>query len=81
MNPIKTSIMLITLSSLISCSSLKKSEQQKKGLDTDPKPPLVTMPEVRKLWVPDKIEGNKFETGHYIYILEKTSTWSQSNDK
>jgi uncharacterized membrane protein YebE (DUF533 family) len=52
-----------------------------KGFEKDPKIPSVTMPVVRKMWVPDRIDGNKFEAGHYIYILEKTSTWSNYNDK
>ena len=72
---------------LVGYSAFKQQEKKTmslppiKGFDKEPKLPSVTMPVVRKMWVPDKIEGNKFEAGHFIYILEKTSTWSQSNDK
>ena len=72
---------------LVGYSAFKQQEKKAaalppiKGFDKEPKLPSVTMPVVRKMWVPDKIEGNKFEAGHFIYILEKTSTWSQSNDK
>ena len=62
----------------------KKLDQlppQIKGFEKEQKIPMVTMPTVRKIWTPDKIDGNKFEAGHFIYILEKTSTWSNSNDK
>lgn len=52
-----------------------------KDFEKDPKTPSVTTPEVRRLWVPDKIDGNKYETGHWIFILEKTTTWGQSNEK
>ncbi len=40
------------------------------------KKPSFTSPEVRKIWVPDKIEGNKFIKGHEIYVLERGSVWT-----
>jgi len=41
--------------------------------------PFVTKPEVRSLWVPDKIEddGRRYIEGHRVYLLEKQSTFSQ----
>ena len=75
------------LGGLIGYSAHKQNEKKLqslpdiKGFGKDPKVPSVTMPEVRRVWVPDKIDGNKYETGHWIYILDKTSTWSQSDDR
>lgn len=43
----------------------------------DSKTPFLTAPKVRKIWVPEKIENDKFIEGHYMWILEKTSSWSQ----
>lgn len=40
------------------------------------KAPFLTEPKVLKVWVPEKIEGDKFIEGHYMWILEKTSFWS-----
>ena len=41
--------------------------------------PFVTKPEVRSIWVPDKIEddGRRYIEGHRVYLLEKQSTFSQ----
>ncbi len=39
--------------------------------------PFLTKPEVRSIWVPDKIEGNQYIQGHRIFIIEKQSGWSR----
>ncbi len=44
---------------------------------TDNKSPFLTAPKVRKVWIPEKIENDKFIEGHYMWVLEKTSSWSQ----
>lgn len=41
------------------------------------KSPMLTNPKVRKVWIPEKIEGDKYIEGHYMWILEKTTIWSQ----
>lgn len=62
---------------LASCASMKKNKDQ----PSDPshqedKTPSLTAPKVRRVWVPAKIEGDKYIDGHYMYVIEKTSTWS-----
>ena len=42
----------------------------------DPKTPLLTSPKVRRVWVPAKIEGEKYIDGHFMFVIEKTSGWS-----
>lgn len=37
--------------------------------------PALTMPEVRRVWVPSRIEGNKFIDAHWIYLIDRQSTW------
>jgi hypothetical protein len=39
--------------------------------------PSITSPEINRIWVPEKIEGNKYIEGHYIYLIDKQSVWSQ----
>ncbi|MCX6126036.1 MAG: hypothetical protein NTV34_14990 [Proteobacteria bacterium] len=38
-------------------------------------PPSLTKPVVRRVWVDDKVEGEKLVRGHWLYILEKNSEW------
>lgn len=54
----------------------KETELLKKNRATT-KYPFLNKPEVRSIWIPDKIEGNKFEEGHFIYLIDKPSSWSQ----
>lgn len=41
--------------------------------------PLLTRPEVRSIWIPDKIDANgtRWEQGHYMYMIDKQSTFSE----
>ena len=64
---------------LVSCTTPNKHintniNQKNKN---DNKSPFLTAPKVRKVWIPEKIENDKFIEGHYMWVLEKTSSWSQ----
>ena len=57
------------------CASMKKNtssttEQYK------PHVPGLKNAEVKTIWIPDKIEGNRFEEGHYMHLIDKQTTWS-----
>ena len=39
------------------------------------KMPGLKNAEVKTIWVPDKIDGNRWEVGHYLYVIDKPSTW------
>ena len=41
----------------------------------DPKTPYLKNAEVKTLWIPDRIEGNKYEEGHFVHIIDKQATW------
>jgi hypothetical protein len=41
------------------------------------KVPALNRPEVRTLWVPERIEHDRFIEGHRIFIIDKQSTWSR----
>lgn len=72
-------IAILAVVSLSSCTSMKK----KSSIDTNQsntsndKSPALTSPKVRKVWVPEKIEGDKYIEGHWMWVLERTTTWSQ----
>ena len=39
--------------------------------------PNLTKPEVRRIWEPERVDGNRFIHGHFIDVLERNSEWSQ----
>jgi len=57
----------------------EKARQAKSGSKKtdDTKVPSLTSPEVRRVWVPEKIDGGKFIEGHYMYVIERNSVWSR----
>ena len=59
-----------------------------KGRQKDPGPssqdaekyPFLTRPEVRTIWVPDAVEGDRYIERHRVFVIEKNSSWSKDND-
>lgn len=39
--------------------------------------PFLTKPKVQRVWVPEKIEGDKYISGHWIYVIDRPSVWSK----
>lgn len=67
----RTRLLTLLSIAIVGCASKPKN---------DPKagpPPSLTAPEVRRIWVPERIEGNKYFEGHYMYVIDKTSVWSR----
>ena len=59
-------------------------DRQKKEAKTDVKPnspgedfPSMTKPKLRSIWQPDRIEGNKYIRGHWIYVLDDPGSWTR----
>jgi len=42
----------------------------------DKVPPLST-PEVRRVWIPAKVEGNKYVEGHFIFVIDRQAVWGK----
>jgi len=42
-------------------------------------PPKLLKPEVKKIWIPAVIKngGTEWEEGHYLYRIEKDTSWSR----
>lgn len=72
-------MLLVAVMGLSSCTTLNKNKLDinKSTKKDDAKSPSLTAPKVNKVWVPEKIEGDKYIEGHYVWILEKTTSWSQ----
>jgi len=41
--------------------------------------PYLTDPRVRKIWVPEKITGSKYEAGHWMYVIQTPSIWRKDD--
>jgi hypothetical protein len=41
-----------------------------------PKQPRLTAPRYRSLWIPDKIEGDRYIEGHRVFIIEDPGKWT-----
>ena len=62
----------------LSGKSKKKEEVKDTKLPSDEDTfPALTKPKLRSMWVPDKVEGNKYIKGHWIYIIEDAGAWSK----
>jgi hypothetical protein len=64
--------LLVTLSVtslLASCSTLSKSSKSESSISGHI--PKVTDPNISRVWIPDRVEGNRFEEGHWLYVIEK----------
>jgi len=70
----KKRIILLATLILMSCSTTPKNDSNDKN---KPKVPTIKNAEVKTIWIPDKIEGNKFEEGHYVHIIDKQATWGK----
>ena len=77
MGKVYLSILIVVIMS--GCTSMNKSNSNsdKSTNKDDNKSPSLTTPKVRKVWVPEKIEGDKYIEGHWMWVLERTTTWSQ----
>jgi hypothetical protein len=66
-------IIPLLLLALTSCASATKNSQTKLN---DPKVPLLKNAEVKTIWIPDRIEGNRYEEGHFVHLIDKAASWS-----
>ncbi len=72
---------LILSISIVSCATgdsnrIKGVTGSSAGTRTDADKPAFTSPDIRRIWIPDKIDGNKYVKGHYEYIIERGSVWT-----
>lgn len=71
-------LLLATISALalVACAFNKSRTNQS---EIDPSSPKLLKPLVKKIWIPPEIRngGNEWTEGHYLYRIERTTTWSR----
>lgn len=71
------------VASISSCATShgnKKDGSEKDKTKDEEKYPFLTRPEVRTIWVPDAIEGNRYIEKHRVFIIDKNTSWSKDNE-
>ncbi len=71
-----TFLVSIALTWTLGCSTLKQTDPSDSKKSKESEGPKLLSPKVRRVWVPAKIEGDKYFDGHYMYVIEKQTTWS-----
>ena len=74
----KLLILPLLVGTLSACTHLKKNSSDTKNTKQE-KIPKMIKPNVKKIWIPDEIRNNGTEyiEGHYMYLIERNSTWSK----
>lgn len=72
-------VIVITLLFVTSCASINKNKADATGESnkSEDKTPFLTSPKVRKVWIPEKIENEKYIEGHWMWVIERSTTWSR----
>ena len=63
-----TVLAILSIVTMMGCSSMNKNNKDQSSTNNklEDKSPALTSPKVRKVWVPEKIEGDKFIEGHWM---------------
>lgn len=70
---IATALAFLVALNLSACASASKKSPSKQN---DPKNPILRNAEVKTIWIPDRIDGNRFEEGHFVHLIDKPASWS-----
>lgn len=72
-------IMVMSLLFITSCASTNKNKADatSESNKSEDKTPFLTSPKVRKVWIPEKIENEKYIEGHWMWVIERSTTWSR----
>lgn len=62
-----------------------KDQEAKRGQVINPlvtkdfkeKVPTLTTPEIRRVWIAPKIESNRYEDGHFLYVIDRPAVWGK----
>ena len=70
----------LMVASIVGCSQLSKKKEQgsvNKSKKISEVAPELTRPKVKKIWVKDKVIGNRYIKGYWEYIIKENSEWSK----
>jgi len=70
---------LLTICIFVFASACATTNQKKDPDSTNDPPPKMMSPLVKKIWVAPAIKngGLEWESGHYLYRIERQPTWSR----
>lgn len=62
-----------------------KDQEAKRGQLLNPlvtkdfkqKVPTLTTPEIRRVWIEPKVEGDKYVEGHFLYVIDRQAVWGK----
>ncbi len=76
MNRFNKSLLVFVCLTALSCQHTKNKSAETNVQQT---PPKLLKPEVKKIWIPEIIKngGTEWEEGHYLYRIEKDTSWSR----
>lgn len=80
MKTLKVFIVSLLVWNISACSNLsKKTNSTNTKESKEEKIPKMIKPNVKKIWIPDEIRnnGSEYVEGHYMYLIERNSTWSK----
>lgn len=63
----------------LSDERIKKERELKASPNVKDIAPKLNRPEVRRVWVPDQIQGDEYVSGHWKYLIEKNAVWSKED--
>lgn len=72
--PLSSPLLTIAMLSISACATHRN---QSSNTEQTTVPPKLTEIKTKRIWIPDKIEGNRFEEGHWLYIIDKPVSWSK----
>jgi hypothetical protein len=56
-----------------------KLKKENFGYKPGSKEPFLAEPEVERVWVPAKINGDKYVDGHWMYVIRRPSMWRKDD--
>lgn len=64
-------LVMVLLLNIAGCASLNNANQSNESKST----PKLSQAKYKTIWVPDKIEGDRFIEGHRVHIIEESGRW------
>ena len=65
------------LGGLLGFLTHKGKKKKTTEVNAEELPPLLTRPKVKRIWVKDQVQGNRYVKGHWEYLIEENSKWNR----
>jgi len=76
MKRFEKSFLLCIFIIMTGCQNMKNKSDNK---TQNQMPPKLLKPEIKKIWIPEVIKngGTEWEEGHYLYRIQRDTSWSR----